>query len=647
MRFKTFILPWLIALVIIGAIETTIYAVYRPTIVERNDFLVAPIQRFLRVLPERWIIWTKIRKLPDQQPIAVQAGDSSGLYGIMPDVISQYIGGQKYLDLSCCANQSYPGYLVLLETALKKYPSLKYAVAYVSPTVGVTESQWIRNPPDIFVAPGQSIPMLGDAMYDNFMSYRKYLYPPSNILRLRIYERALLGNAASPIPPSEREPNPVFERADVMLVRNGYMIEHDLQSVIPAGCAEILAPIDPLTHKTYWELFAESFTELANKYHVTPVVIFAPTGFAACEANREYRDTIARLRTEFPTLRIPFDPIETWPGNFFSVPAHVQRALAIEASRRVGRAMRALTSGRERAEDLVAEGPLTPEPKMRVIGARVVEECGWGPDYKDGYFADVTAPIRDVCDGKTACSYKKGGDPRDAAQPAQACKAVYLVDYKCDGEPVRSLREEGRDAFGGELKIDCRAISYLARDPMPYGIQVAYATFGGQSGAPNGNATTPVAARCQGLNDCAFAVDPAKLAVGMKAATADLEIVYRCDREVATRIFTAAEAKAGDMVRLSCATPLPEPADAITIAAATYGGECGAPRGNADYVLAALCQGKGRCELPALHATLAKTAPACARDLSVEYRCGNDPTIRTASRSSGEEPAPQVACAGR
>jgi hypothetical protein len=65
MRFRAFILPWLISILVIGTIEGMIYAVYRPTIVERNDFLVLPIQRFVQVLPERWIIWNKVRKLPD------------------------------------------------------------------------------------------------------------------------------------------------------------------------------------------------------------------------------------------------------------------------------------------------------------------------------------------------------------------------------------------------------------------------------------------------------------------------------------------------------------------------------------------------------------------------------------------------------
>jgi hypothetical protein len=636
MRFRTFILPWALALTVVVAIELAVYVKYRPNSIERSDFLVMPIQRSLAMVPERWIIWDKVRKLPDQQPIAVQAGDSSGFYGIMPDVVAQYIGGQQLLDLSCCANQGFPGYLVMLEVALQKYRSLRYAIVYVSPTVTLERSQWMRGAPDVVFASGVSIPMLGDAMYDNFISYRKYLYPPSNALRPLVYETVLRGRRAQKLSPMDRQPNPVFARANVTHTRNGYMIEHDRQIDVPAGCFSKDPPRDASTGKTYWELFAEAFVALGRKYGVTPVVIFAPTAFRNCEGRSGLRDEISRLRTAHPTLKIPYDPIETWPPNFFSVPAHVQRTFAIEASRRVGRALRALEAGRDRAENLVAEGPLTPEPKMHVIGATLTRQCGWSPDYKNGYYADVSAIFRAACDGKTSCAYKKGSDPRDIAPADPACKGVYIVDYQCDGEPVRSVREEGRVFFGGTFSLDCRKLSYLARDAMPYGIQIAHATFGGDSGAVIGNATTPVAAMCQGRRSCAFVVEAAKLAESDDGTRKSFEIVYRCGREHATRVMRLAEAATGTPVNLACESRAVPAAGAITVVDATYGGECGAPRGNADHAIATLCDGKAHCDLPFLRGRLGAAAPSCARQLQVEYRCGAEASLRAATRGPDE-----------
>jgi hypothetical protein len=78
---------------------------------------------------------------------------------------------------------------------------------------------------------------------------------------------------------------------------------------------------------------------------------------------------------------------------------------------------------------------------------------------------------------------------------------------------------------------------------------------------------------------------------------------------------------------------------------ATYGGECGAPRGNADHAIATLCNGKGRCDLPYLRARLGRAAPGCAKDLQVEYRCGSERELRSATRKLDGGEAAQLVCA--
>jgi hypothetical protein len=646
--FWRFALPWVIAATVVCAIETAIYASYHPSIIERNDFLVQPIQGLLRIRAERWIIWNKMRHLPEENPVAVQAGDSSGFYGIMPDVVSQYIGGKQLLNISCCANQGFHGYLTLLELALRKYQTLRYAVVYVSPTVTLDASQWDLSPPDVFLSPGVFLPMLGSAMQANFLSFRKYLYPPSNAVRPEIYEKVLLLNARRPDRPQDRAPNPVFERVGDMYRRNGYMIEHDLQPDVPEGCDSIAAPRDPSTGKPYWELFAQDFVALAAKYHVQPVIIFGPTSLAACELNQDFRNEISRLRVLFPSLKIPFaSPVETWPRNFFSVPAHVQRTFAIEASRRVGRALRALEHGKDLAEDLATGADTGREPKLQIIGTTLTEECGWAPDYRAGYYADITEPVAAACNGQASCQYEEGSDTRDRLPTNPACKPVYILSYKCDGQPVRSLRQEGREVFDAELRVDCRASAYLSRDPMPYGIQIANATFSSSSTGVIGNATTPVAAWCQGLPECRFAIDVMKLGGVPSDAAKTLNIVYRCDRELASRTITVPHAENGEIVQFGCASALSPTSQPISIISATLGTDCGAAQGNADYVLATLCDGRSRCAIPPMKSQLTSVVPACAKELHADYRCGANAEQVSVVRADGPEGLGALACGAK
>ena len=208
-----------------------------------------------------------------------------------------------------------------------------------------------------------------------------------------------------------------------MHVRNGYMIEHDLQTASANGC-QPLRPRDPATAPDLLGSFAEAFVRLGEKYNVSPVVVLSnPRAPYLAMRTRSFAMDLARLRTAYPSLKIPYDPIETWPENFFSVPAHVQRTIAIETSRRLGRALSALESGRDMAENLAAKGPILSNPKMHVIGATLIEECGWNPDYKAGYYADVSEVFREACDGKTECAYQKGSDTRDQLPPRSFMQA--------------------------------------------------------------------------------------------------------------------------------------------------------------------------------------------------------------------------------
>ncbi|MBM4271185.1 MAG: hypothetical protein FJ139_03365 [Deltaproteobacteria bacterium] len=67
----------------------------------------------------------------------------------------------------------------------------------------------------------------------------------------------------------------------------------------------------------------------------------------------------------------------------------------------------------------------------------------------------------------------------------------------------------------------------------------------------------------------------------------------------------------------------------IKVISATYGGNCGAPRGNVTRHLAESFDGKTACEYVIDFRTLGDPAPGCAKDYFAEWQCGRVPERRS------------------
>lgn len=70
------------------------------------------------------------------------------------------------------------------------------------------------------------------------------------------------------------------------------------------------------------------------------------------------------------------------------------------------------------------------------------------------------------------------------------------------------------------------------------------------------------------------------------------------------------------------------PDQGISVAAATYGSNCGAPQGNATQDIASSCDGKMTCEYPVHVERLGDPAGGCAKDFTVSYFCPSEATMR-------------------
>jgi hypothetical protein len=530
------LLPWILALLVFAAMEAALYIAYRPSLAERSDFIKFTAKRHYNLPFERWLIWEKFSHLEIQDPTIVHVGDSSGFYGLMPEVIEQYLGGHKVLNYSCCANQGFHGYLAALEYAVRKYPSLKYFVVNMAPIVHPQAGQW-RGAGEL---PGMGLPIMGDDMERNFTAFTRHFYPPSNMFRWAVSRR--IQRVAGP-------PVDAPHLRDVMVIheRHGYAIEFDRQT--SAVYCEIAAPRMP-DGRSYLDAFTREFVGLARRYGVTPVLHFHPSACPNESQQTSFDTELARVRAEYPELRVPQPVIDAWPDNFFSVAAHVQRGVAIEASRRFGRAMRGILRADGRLAPATTTELVEPRPAtIKILQAGTKLICDYWKEYTNPTDLDLTPGFAARCDGKGSCVYPMGTDAREPVA-RDDCKPQYEVIYQCTGEPVRMLRQDDPTLFQDKFALNCDASAKLRTDPMAYGIQILDVGPVAREEKFEGRATLRAKARCDGLFSCDLDL-PLYLFDNVKRGEPRPMVVeYFCDRD--SRVRQSAPADQPYRFQLKC-----------------------------------------------------------------------------------------------
>lgn len=175
------------------------------------------------------------------------------------------------------------------------------------------------------------------------------------------------------------------------------------------------------------------------------------------------------------------------------------------------------------------------------------------------------------------------------------------------------------------------ALSVYAENTEMKGIQIESATYGGNCGVAKGNVTGHIAKQCNGKSDCRYTVDYEIIGDPAYGCAKTYTVTYRCGKN--SQLFKkslSAEAGWGDKsVVLECSsglkvkTPKFEGKSGIQIESATYGGNCGAAKGNVTGHIAKQCSGKSECRYTVDHEIIGDPAYGCAKTYIVRYRCGN------------------------
>lgn len=265
-------------------------------------------------------------------------------------------------------------------------------------------------------------------------------------------------------------------------------------------------------------------------------------------------------------------------------------------------------------EGLTAVGP----GQLSIVSGTYGGNCGVARGNK-------TLALTAACGGKRTCAYRV--DAAVLGDPAYGCGKNYVAEWRCGGQgPLYTATAEAEAGRGSVLTLDCVSppppVLPLPPPPPPAATQ-GIAVIDGMAGSdcePGGDYTQALARACDGKQRCAF---PLGKAPAPKKCLKDFVAKWRCGTGDRTSLRLAAPGSKS--VTLSCEAPAPAPAPpakGVQIHAATYGGNCGAPRGNASAAVAAACNGKDSCPWVVDWKELGDPAHGCGKDFVVEWRCG-------------------------
>ena len=288
---------------------------------------------------------------------------------------------------------------------------------------------------------------------------------------------------------------------------------------------------------------------------------------------------------------------------------------------------------------------------------------------------NASTHIAELCNGRTQCWYKV--DSQLIGDDAYGCSKDYEVRYSCGNEPnITTKRIEAEAGTGNKtVLLTCDTNVDLPPDtpfralPPPPGvasaakIRIAHATYGGNCGVPKGNVTSQIADACNGATRCEYTVDSQVLGDPKYGCAKDYSVSFRCSSQgpLSTESIGAEAGTGNKKVTLVCAGgdadgtmsetyATSDAVSSIIVLEATYGGNCGVPRGNVTQHVAKQCDGNSQCRYVPNYKVIGDPAYNCKKDYILSYRCSGDGEVReerVAPEAGWGSKAVMLSCAAR
>lgn len=337
-----------IAIAAIAAAELVYLAVYQPDLSTRNNLLslsYAKGDRFGRL-----VIHDKIAHYDQESVQILQTGDSSGFMGIRPLIVEEYLPEDvNYVNLSCCSNIGFKGYMGIFTYFLDRHPEMEAIVIYHTPLGNLPSSGNWDDGVELFGS-NESLAMFGADIYKTYASNWTWLQLPT--LDARISVTDYLYSFGGLVLPQGRQLSSaegyrVFRER--LITDDGYMphlgggtlgswgAQQECTYPAPQYQTSLLGNEGP----SYIETVYGEFAELADSYGVKLVLAYqvVPCPVGEGVGTEAVRAELKAFMEKHPNVIVPFDLADTWPKDRFAIPAHTKHEYSEELSRRLGEAL--------------------------------------------------------------------------------------------------------------------------------------------------------------------------------------------------------------------------------------------------------------------------------------------------------------------
>jgi hypothetical protein len=321
-----------VAAALVALIEGVCALSLRPGFVDRADV------GFLDLFEDD-AIFGKLAHFADSSPDVIQVGDSSGFHGVRPELVMRYLGGLKYLNLSCCASMGYRGYYAAADFMLRRNPGIKAVVLYIT----------FNGLPTADLVHGDH--QMGEHIQDSLTAPFAHLAPPTLALRRSVANeikfRRLMRNQAVYVTDMQQSTRRHL----------GWWAEHDRRLSAPkraeywrgkCGQTGILVRDDSdifygedVLRGRYSHMRSElqRFASLAADHGAMFILAFNPFSCRGLEGSflAARRNDLDRLLKQNPNMAaLPEQMLVPWPTERFVSSDHLHTGYDEENSHRLG-----------------------------------------------------------------------------------------------------------------------------------------------------------------------------------------------------------------------------------------------------------------------------------------------------------------------